>query len=982
MKKIGNYTVIEHVGHGAMGSVEKARSPNGDIVAIKILYPQFALEADYVKRFKREAKLARKLSHPNVVKILDLGEDAETHRPFIVMEYIEGQSLSEILHDTGMTDDPGGVQLFSPGETIRILRQLAGVLQAADDLGLVHRDIKPQNIILDWSGNAKLLDFGFAKDVDSLLSVLSVTGQPIGTPPYMSPEQHEANKEIDIRSDLYSLGCTAYQMLTGIPPFIGPSGAAFARQHCDDIPVPVVKRNADCPLNLSQVIDRLLAKNPADRHQTPAELIEDLNRVERGEVPVKLHKAKKSRVYTPKYTYIIALLVALVCMGLFYGHIKYRSMNAESVIQEAIAHARQLAIKHDYDGAKAKLDVVIAEYTTDNPDLVVPAVALRETLLKEYAIWRAQQESLLQQDKITRAVKAEEDQVRQRELAEQNRQRELHNMLRNAERWGKDESRVKTAAALIEKAYNLCNTDAERAQVAVVAVKVNEALAKRRPWAVLADFTIDDSVKASITGSAIAVKLEQVIGREFRLVTRRQISKALEELRFRSSDLVDRRKAERFGKYVGAEYLITGNVVQLGREITVAVQCLDIETGEICRTAEVSAVDVDDFNYMIREAAEILNMSDEKKRSYLDIKYKYEDAVQEGLKSFNSGDYVHAVKKFKEAQAIKPSKDIKELMDRAERSALGQQLREDSKERYKAAIQKALYHLNNKRWHDAEKYCRIALNIRGFEKDSTALDGLSKARAGILELNRNNAIAACEQILKSANSVYRELKKKGSGATNGYAKCAAQKSKIEQLRKSRHWKYLSQAKRDTVDKIYKYFNSLGQGYISINAERQFEQVYESILTEFRGVQNTNSSQSYAKYSELLNKLKVFIASSSYNYLSSNDKRSLMELKNLITEYQSKQNYETTYINGRSYSYWRKSKSRNYGRNKNKSLIKIYNRNKPSKGNVVITVNGRSSSSKKSPPPNTSASNSKDDLLGTEHLNQIFKPKREPARIRH
>ena len=187
MSRIGNYTVIEHIGHGAMGSVEKARSPNGDIVAVKILYSQFALESNYVKRFKREALLARKLSHPNVVKILDVGEDPETRRPFIVMEYIEGQSLGEVLQDVKMSADPGGLQLFSSGETIRILRQLAGVLQAADDLGLVHRDIKPQNILLDWSGNVKLLDFGFAKDVDALVSVLSVTGQPIGTPPSAKP---------------------------------------------------------------------------------------------------------------------------------------------------------------------------------------------------------------------------------------------------------------------------------------------------------------------------------------------------------------------------------------------------------------------------------------------------------------------------------------------------------------------------------------------------------------------------------------------------------------------------------------------------------------------------------------------------------------------------------------------------------------------------------------------------------------------------
>ncbi|MCK5844770.1 MAG: serine/threonine protein kinase, partial [Victivallales bacterium] len=335
MDKLGIYILGENIGSGAMGSVCKATAPDGSVVAIKTLYPHLASIDEFVRRFKREAGLATKLSHPNVVKVLDQGEEKGTY--YIVMEYVDGKSLSEIMHEKGLdsaslkksdaTQPPGNaepqlgaapenqkqsdagashskdashqtplVKYFPPDEVIKIMRQIAGVLHAAGDIGLVHRDIKPQNILIDKKGNAKLLDFGLAKDTEAMVSMLSMTGQTIGTPPYMAPEQHAATEEewknlgvlkghTDVRSDLYSLGATGYHLLTGHAPFPGPSASAYSRQHIEEIPKPANKVNKDIPLNLSQVIDRLLAKKPAKRHQKPAELIEDLNRVERGEVP-------------------------------------------------------------------------------------------------------------------------------------------------------------------------------------------------------------------------------------------------------------------------------------------------------------------------------------------------------------------------------------------------------------------------------------------------------------------------------------------------------------------------------------------------------------------------------------------------------------------------------------------------------------------------------------------------------------------------
>ena len=149
---IGPYKILEPLGYGAVGKVDKALAPDGTVVAVKTLFQQFTYEGEYVKRFKQEARLAKKLSHPNVVKILDVGEDDDGRRQYIVMEYVEGKTLAEIMTGRSCKDKSAPKnppKIFTAAETIRIMRQLAGVLQAAMDIGLLHRDIKPQNIMLD-----------------------------------------------------------------------------------------------------------------------------------------------------------------------------------------------------------------------------------------------------------------------------------------------------------------------------------------------------------------------------------------------------------------------------------------------------------------------------------------------------------------------------------------------------------------------------------------------------------------------------------------------------------------------------------------------------------------------------------------------------------------------------------------------------------------------------------------------------------------
>ena len=442
--KIGPYKILEALGHGAVGKVDKAQAPDGKIVAIKTLFQQFTYEAEYVKRFKQEARLAKKLSHPNVVKVLDVGEDDDGHLQYIVMEYVEGKTLTEVMSGRSRYDKKKAKQsppkIFSAEETIRILRQLAGVLQAAMDIGLLHRDIKPQNIMIDSDDNAKLLDFGLSKDCDSMFSILSTTGQFIGTPPYMSPEQHSGEDVIDHRSDLYSLGCTAYQMLTGVTPFPGPAVSGYAMQHLNDIPPSVYSLNKACPKNLSLLIDRLLAKKSGDRQQTPAELIEDLNRVERGEKPVKIHKPKKKS----------------------YAFFMFRIAIAAVLIVSLLWMAGRAAF-----------------YLGMNPDI---------------------ENKIIEQKVRIKEVVRIQPAVAKKKLTNSERLKKLDNYLRQAARWSKDEDKVKKAEVAINQAYMLCNNDKEYKRIATVGEIVYKAMDKRRPWVAVVDFTIDNSVESKISG--------------------------------------------------------------------------------------------------------------------------------------------------------------------------------------------------------------------------------------------------------------------------------------------------------------------------------------------------------------------------------------------------------------------------------------------------------------------------------------------------
>lgn len=266
--KLGRYHVLEEVGRGAMGVVYKAYDPVIEReVAIKAIELSFRTNNEetqvYLKRFYREAKAAGKLNHPNIVTIYDVDEDKETGTPYIVMEFLEGSSLQETTSS--------GIRL-DLDDTRKIIAQIADALDYAHRNGIVHRDIKSANILILDNLKVKIADFGIARMPSS---DLTQEGQFVGTPNYMSPEQIQG-KPIDGRSDLFSLGVIFYMLLTGERPFFGDSITAISYKIIHSDPIPARTLNPDVPDDWNRVLFHLLAKDPAQRYQTGAELVSDL----------------------------------------------------------------------------------------------------------------------------------------------------------------------------------------------------------------------------------------------------------------------------------------------------------------------------------------------------------------------------------------------------------------------------------------------------------------------------------------------------------------------------------------------------------------------------------------------------------------------------------------------------------------------------------------------------------------------------------
>ncbi len=276
-----HYELDCEIGRGGMGVVYRATDRRlKRQVAIKLLPPELAFRSEIKLRFNREAQTAAQLSHPNIVPIYTVDEQGGL--VFFVMAYISGDNLAKRLHERGV---------LTIEETRKILREVADALAYAHDRGVVHRDIKPDNILLDAvTGRSMVTDFGIARAMDgSGDSRLTATGMAIGTPAYMSPEQAAGEREIDGRSDLYSLGILGYQMLTGEPPFTAGSTPAMLVKHISERPIPVSQRRSDVPTDLARAVMMLLEKDPANRFPTAASLVAALDSRETSAVqPVRV----------------------------------------------------------------------------------------------------------------------------------------------------------------------------------------------------------------------------------------------------------------------------------------------------------------------------------------------------------------------------------------------------------------------------------------------------------------------------------------------------------------------------------------------------------------------------------------------------------------------------------------------------------------------------------------------------------------------
>ena len=303
----GRYQIVEELGKGGMGKVYKALDTElKEKVAIKLIKPEVAADEKTIERFRNELKFARKIRHKNVCQMYDLNREEGTH--YITMEYVHGEDLKRLIRKMGQ---------MSAGQVISIALQVCEGMAEAHRLGVVHRDLKPQNIMVDEEGNARIMDFGIARSVKG--KGITGAGVMIGTPEYMSPEQVEG-KESDQRSDIYSLGIILYEMLTGRVPFEGDTPFTVGVKHKSEAPEDPKKFNSGIPDDLNLIILKCLEKQREDRFQSTGEICSELTRIEQG-LPATERTAlkpqpKTSRQITVSLTSIKLIIPVVVLAAL------------------------------------------------------------------------------------------------------------------------------------------------------------------------------------------------------------------------------------------------------------------------------------------------------------------------------------------------------------------------------------------------------------------------------------------------------------------------------------------------------------------------------------------------------------------------------------------------------------------------------------------------------------------------------------------
>jgi serine/threonine-protein kinase len=270
LKEIGGFELLSRIGEGAMGTVFKARQKSMDrVVAVKILPPAIAANREFIARFMKEARSTGKLTHPNIVSAIDVGQDAASGLWYFAMEYVDGPSLRQVLDEQ---------EVFEERRALEIVSGVARALECANRTGLVHRDVKPHNIMLTSKGVPKLADLGLAHEIDS--EGLNETGRALGTPCYMSPEQVRGEiDQLDIRTDLYSLGATLFHLVTGRPPYTGKNSAEIMSKQLYEAIPQASRYNRKISIECSRIINSLMQKEKERRMRSPLVLIEAIDRI-------------------------------------------------------------------------------------------------------------------------------------------------------------------------------------------------------------------------------------------------------------------------------------------------------------------------------------------------------------------------------------------------------------------------------------------------------------------------------------------------------------------------------------------------------------------------------------------------------------------------------------------------------------------------------------------------------------------------------
>lgn len=383
MMTYGRYQIIEELGRGAMGIVYKAHDPQIDrLVALKVLRQDRLTSEDFIQRFLKEAKAIGRLSHPHIVTVYDVGEDHGTI--YIAMEFLEGKPLNQVM----------GERKFGFKEIIEIGIQAAETLDHAHQKGIIHRDVKPSNILLQTSGQIKITDFGIAHIEDPSASVQTQAGEILGTPAYMSPEQ-VMSRPVDGRSDLFSLGIILYELVTGRRPFVGENLAALFNSITQEIPSQPIRIHPELPQDLSQIIMKCLNKKQEERFQSGKALAEALKTtlLKMEPMAAELGPSKKSKTL---FLFIIGIIV-LLGMGGTLSYL-YLLPKKNNTVQKEVITKGSLKVESAPEGAQVFIDGTFKGKTPIKLDLSAGKHEVRLTL-PNHLDWEAQVD--LQEDEET-----------------------------------------------------------------------------------------------------------------------------------------------------------------------------------------------------------------------------------------------------------------------------------------------------------------------------------------------------------------------------------------------------------------------------------------------------------------------------------------------------------------------------------------------------------------------------------------------------